>query len=58
MLIWRPAYCVCAQKSNKYDQEIPQSQTADNPMAPKPPINAHADLNGQASLSLHCFRQN
>ena len=52
-----PAYCICAKKVSEYDQEIPQSQTADNPMAPKPLINAHADLNGQASLSLHCSGQ-
>ena len=43
------------KKVSEYDQDIPQSQTAD--MAPKPPINAHADLNGQASLSLHCSGQ-
>ena len=30
-----PSFAVYEKKVSEYDQEIPQSQTADNPMAPR-----------------------
>ena len=42
VLVWGVSYSICQGFSvfkpkivNEYDQEIPQSQTADNPMAPR-----------------------
>ena len=33
--VYMTAICFTLFKNSEYDQEIPQSQTADNPMAPQ-----------------------
>ena len=33
--IWNSYATLCHPKNSEYDQEIPQSQTADNPVAPR-----------------------